>query len=44
MIIHHIQDGDRLRVRYVAGSKPTPDAVLVEPNLEDAYLCMLKGI
>lgn len=44
MIIHHIQDGDRLRVRYIAQSKPREDAVLVEPNLEDAYLCMLKGI
>ncbi|MDL2322409.1 efflux RND transporter permease subunit [Bacteroidales bacterium OttesenSCG-928-A17] len=44
MIIHHIQDDDIIQVRYLSHSKPTEDAVLIEPNLEDAYLCLLKNM
>ena len=44
MIIHHIQDDDIIQVRYLAHDKPTEDAVLAEPNLEDAYLCLLKNM
>ena len=44
LIIHHIQDDDIIQVRYLALKKPTEDAVLAEPNLEDAYLCLLKNL
>jgi multidrug efflux pump subunit AcrB/ABC-type multidrug transport system ATPase subunit len=41
-VVHHIQDEDTIQVRYLASEQPYKDAVLVEPNLEDAYLCLLK--
>ncbi len=43
-IVNHIQKDDRIRVRYLSTASPYDGAVLVEPNLEDAYLCLLKGL
>jgi multidrug efflux pump subunit AcrB/ABC-type multidrug transport system ATPase subunit len=43
-VIHHIQTGDMIQVRYLSIEKPFADAVPIEPNLEDAYLCLLKGM
>ena len=42
MIVHHMRDGENIRVRCLAIEQPTPDAVNVSPHLEDAYLCLLK--
>ncbi|WP_321368950.1 efflux RND transporter permease subunit [uncultured Draconibacterium sp.] len=42
MIVHHMRDGENIKMRCLAKEKPTPDAVSVLPNLEDAYLCLLK--
>lgn len=44
MVIHHIQDGDTIQVRYLSAVPPYEGAVQVEPNLEDAYLCLLKNM
>ena len=44
LVVHNIQDGSRIQVRYISVVEPYPGAVLVEPNLEDAYLCLLKNI
>ncbi len=44
MVVHHIQDGDTIQVRYLAEQQPFENAVPVEPNLEDAYLCLLKNM
>ena len=44
MVIHHIQDGDTIQVRYLSTVSPYEGAVQVEPNLEDAYLCLLKNM
>lgn len=44
MVIHHIQDGDKIQVRYLSAVPPYEGAVQVEPNLEDAYLCLLKNM
>jgi multidrug efflux pump subunit AcrB/ABC-type multidrug transport system ATPase subunit len=44
LVVHNIQEGDLIQVRYLSGQKPTPDAMPVEANLEDAYLCLLKNI
>ena len=44
MVVHHIQDGDSIQVRYIAQEQPFENATLAEPNLEDAYLCLLKGV
>lgn len=43
-IVNHIQKDDRIRVRYLSTTSPHDGAVQVEPNLEDAYLCLLKGM
>jgi ABC-type multidrug transport system ATPase subunit len=42
MIVHHMRDGDNIKVRCLAKEKPVEDAVNVSPHLEDAYLCLLK--
>ena len=42
MIVHHMRDGENIKMRCLANEKPAPDAVSVLPNLEDAYLCLLK--
>jgi ABC-type multidrug transport system ATPase subunit len=44
-IVHHMQDGEMIQVRYLSVEQPPfEDAVQVEPNLEDAYLCLLKNM
>jgi multidrug efflux pump subunit AcrB/ABC-type multidrug transport system ATPase subunit len=44
MVVHNIQVGDRIQVRYLSLEQPYPEAVQVEANLEDAYLCLLKNM
>lgn len=41
-IVHHMRDGDQIRVRILAGEKPLPDAEGVTPTLEDSYLWLLE--
>ncbi|MEE9441887.1 MAG: efflux RND transporter permease subunit [candidate division Zixibacteria bacterium] len=40
-IVHHTREGDRIRIRILAESMPTRDAVQVTPTLEDSYLWLL---
>jgi len=42
VIIHHMRDGDKIRVRFLAGECPFEGAHNVKANLEDAYLCLLQ--
>ena len=42
LIIHHMRDGENIKIRLLAKEKPSADAVNVAPHLEDAYLCLLK--
>ena len=44
LIANHIQDGNLIKVRYISPECPWPGAQLAEPNLEDAYLCLLKNL
>ena len=44
LIANHIQDGDKIKVRYISPTCPWPGAQPAEPNLEDAYLCLLKNL
>ena len=44
LVVHNIQDGNLIQVRYISLTQPHPDAVLMEANLEDAYLCLLKNM
>jgi ABC-type multidrug transport system ATPase subunit len=41
IIIHHMRDGDNIRVRCMADECPRDGARSVKANLEDAYLCLL---
>ena len=42
-IIHHMRDGDQIRVRCLSDEAPGPDAKPMKANLEDAYLSLLKS-
>ena len=44
LVIHHIQQGDTIRVRCLSVEQPYEGAEEVEANLEDAYLCLLKNM
>jgi ABC-type multidrug transport system ATPase subunit len=44
LVVHNIQDGDQIQVRYISVEQPRPNAVQAEANLEDAYLCLLKNM
>ncbi len=42
LIVHHMRDGENIKVRCLSQDKPYENAVNVSPHLEDAYLCLLK--
>jgi len=42
-VAHHYKVDEQIRLRIVSKEQPHPDAVSVEPNLEDAYLWLQKG-
>jgi ABC-type multidrug transport system ATPase subunit len=42
LIVHHMRDGNKIRVRCIADKKPSLDAIEVRPTLEDAYLYLQK--
>jgi multidrug efflux pump subunit AcrB/ABC-type multidrug transport system ATPase subunit len=44
LVTHHMRQGDQIRVRYISRNKPTEDAVMANPVLEDAYLCLIKDL
>jgi len=41
-IVHHMRDGETVRIRVLAAQKPLPDAIEVTPTLEDSYLWLLE--
>ena len=43
-VVHHMRDGEFIKLRFLSAEKPSEDAILVKPVLEEAYLCLLKGI
>jgi len=43
-VVHHMRDGQKIRVRLLAETQPTPEAIPVQPLLEDSYLWMLKKV
>jgi multidrug efflux pump subunit AcrB/ABC-type multidrug transport system ATPase subunit len=42
LVVHHMTDGDHVRVRVISESSPWEGAVNSTPNLEDAYLWLLR--
>jgi multidrug efflux pump subunit AcrB/ABC-type multidrug transport system ATPase subunit len=43
LIVHHMREGDRIRVKCLSGEQPRFDAISVRANLEDAYLWLMKS-
>ena len=43
VIIHHILDGDTIRLRCLSDEAPSAEAKIVKANLEDAYLHLLTS-
>ena len=41
-IVHHMRDGDLIRVRILSADRPLPDATEVTPTIEDSYLWLLE--
>ncbi len=41
-LVHHMRDGDRIRVRCLAEYRPVAYAQPIDPTLEDAYLWLLR--
>jgi multidrug efflux pump subunit AcrB/ABC-type multidrug transport system ATPase subunit len=44
LVVHHIRQGDLIKVRCLCERKPTPDAVNILPALEDSYLWLLRNV
>ncbi|MBN1466962.1 efflux RND transporter permease subunit, partial [candidate division KSB1 bacterium] len=42
LVVHHMRVEDQVRVRCIAAESPAPDAISVQPSLEDSYLWLLK--
>jgi len=42
LVVHHMSDGENVRVRVISETKPWDTAVTSVPNLEDAYLWLLR--
>jgi hypothetical protein len=42
LVVHHMSEGDNVRVRVISEASPWKGAVKVSPNLEDAYLWLLR--
>ena len=43
LVVHHMSDGEKVRLRVVSETAPSVNAVRVTPSLEDAYLWLLRG-
>ena len=41
-VVHHMRDGEVIRVRLLDRQQPLPEAVAVTPTLEDSYLLLLR--
>jgi multidrug efflux pump subunit AcrB/ABC-type multidrug transport system ATPase subunit len=42
LVVHHMSEGDNVRVRVISESAPWENAISAVPNLEDAYLWLQK--
>lgn len=44
LIVHHIRNGENIKVRCLSETQPTPNAVHTAPLLEDSYLWLLRSV
>jgi len=42
LVVHHMSEGENIRVRVISESSPWEGAIKANPNLEDAYLWLLR--
>ena len=42
LVVHHMSEGENIRVRVISESSPWEGAINATPNLEDAYLWLLR--
>ncbi len=42
LVVHHMSEGDNVRVRVISEFSPWDGAINASPNLEDAYLWLLR--
>lgn len=42
LVVHHMSEGENVRVRVISESSPWEGAINASPNLEDAYLWLLR--
>jgi multidrug efflux pump subunit AcrB/ABC-type multidrug transport system ATPase subunit len=42
LVVHHMSEGENIRVRVISESSPWEGAINASPNLEDAYLWLLR--
>jgi multidrug efflux pump subunit AcrB/ABC-type multidrug transport system ATPase subunit len=42
LVVHHMSEGDNVRVRVISEISPWEGAINANPNLEDAYLWLLR--
>jgi multidrug efflux pump subunit AcrB/ABC-type multidrug transport system ATPase subunit len=43
LVVHHMSEGDNVRVRVISEFSPWEGAINASPNLEDAYLWLLRS-
>jgi hypothetical protein len=42
LVVHHMSEGENIRVRVISENSPWEGAINATPNLEDAYLWLLR--
>ena len=42
LVVHHMSEGDNVRIRVISEFSPWEGAIKASPNLEDAYLWLLR--
>lgn len=44
LLVHHIRNGENIKVRCLSETQPVPNAVKTTPLLEDSYLWLLRSV
>lgn len=44
LLVHHIRNGENIKVRCLSETQPVPNAVHTSPLLEDSYLWLLRNV
>lgn len=44
LLVHHIRNGENIKVRCLSETQPVPEAIRTSPQLEDSYLWLLRNV